>query len=190
MRKLALIAFAMAVVPAALAQNTVSSFSGSGTAYASTTSTRYVYTRGGGPRTGFYWYWNPKLVQATQVSTSIPFTGTSAPQFSFGSIFPIQFSKKFPVFPCQGVFSHQVRAKQACLAQRFAPPPFPDQFMVPRKQDIGNSQSPELRGACVLGILQQAVAKRVGFCRFFAAKHPWNEPGNSIHDGHGCDFAA
>ena len=77
---------AMAVVISS-AQSIVSSFSHSGSVSVATQSVDYRYTRGGSPRSGYYWYWRQYTDQTTQQQQPIPVNGTTGLQDAIGTFY-------------------------------------------------------------------------------------------------------
>ena len=92
MKRIAWIVLGFAATAVAFAQNVVSDYSGSGTISVSTNSTRYIYTKGGSYRTGFFWYWRAVQEQVTQAQGTVPLPGTTDPLTTAGTYFPIRYS--------------------------------------------------------------------------------------------------
>lgn len=87
MNKLILVFVAALASKATFAQNILTSYSHSGSVTAMTTADEYVYTRGGSPRTGYYWYWRDYRRQTTSSAIPIPFNGLSPWVWSHGTYF-------------------------------------------------------------------------------------------------------
>ena len=94
MKNLACIVLIASVAAGAWAQNPVTSFSHYGNTSESATSTKYVYTRGGSPRTGFYHYWRATQVEGISKTTPIPAPGTTGWQAATGVYFSPSYTAK------------------------------------------------------------------------------------------------
>jgi len=70
-----------------LAQNILSAVGHTGSVTTATESVDYVYTRGGSPRTGYYWYWRETVRQTSQAGTAIPLNGSSDLQQAAGTYY-------------------------------------------------------------------------------------------------------
>jgi hypothetical protein len=70
-----------------VAQNILTGIAHTGSVTTSTQSVDYVYTRGGSPRTGYYYYWRETVEQSTQAGNAIPLNGSSDLQSAAGTFF-------------------------------------------------------------------------------------------------------
>ena len=62
--------------------------------------------------------------------------------------------------------------------------------MMAGQQDLGHFFAPPFLGPCILRILQQAVVKALGRCRFIIIEHPRDQPGDGIHHHQRRQFPA
>jgi hypothetical protein len=69
------------------AQNILSAVSHTGSVTTSTQSVDYVYTQGGSPRSGFYWYWRQIVEQTSRATNLIPLNGSSDLQQAAGTFY-------------------------------------------------------------------------------------------------------
>jgi hypothetical protein len=92
MRTLSALLFAVASTTAAFGQGVITAYSHSGTLTATTTADQYIYTLGGGPRTGRYYYWRDVREQTTGGSTGIPLDGSSAVEQAVGTYYQPTYS--------------------------------------------------------------------------------------------------
>lgn len=79
--------FAPLLVPSASAQDLVTPVSHSGSTSASTASVDYRYTRGGSPRTGYYWYWRQYTDQGSSAGSPFALNSDSGIQLALGTFY-------------------------------------------------------------------------------------------------------
>jgi hypothetical protein len=82
-----LLLFAAFLAGPLLAQDILTGVAHTGSVTTSTESVAYVYTRGGSPRTGYYWYWREIVEQTSQAGNAIPLDGSSDLQLAAGSFY-------------------------------------------------------------------------------------------------------
>jgi hypothetical protein len=87
MKRTVFCALISATLASAATGQVVSNFTQGGAVSPTTVAGHYVYTRGGSPRTGFYWYWRHYTDQTTQTPFDIPLNGTTGVQTSTGTFF-------------------------------------------------------------------------------------------------------
>ncbi len=92
MKKLLLLALGLLACNQAFAGNIVSGFSHSGLASVSATADKYVWTRGGSPRTGYYYYWRDVREQTSQGYASVPLPGGSNLAQAIGTYYSPSYS--------------------------------------------------------------------------------------------------
>lgn len=92
MKKFFWVAMGFLTTVGAFAQNPVVSFSHYGNLTVDASATEYVYTRGGSPRTGFYYYWRAYPRQNVSQTASIPAPGTTGLITALGTYFSPNYS--------------------------------------------------------------------------------------------------
>lgn len=75
------------LVPSLSAQNILSGVGHLGSVATATQAVDYVYTQGGSPRSGFYWYWRERVEQTSQAGNAIPLNGSSDLQAAAGNFY-------------------------------------------------------------------------------------------------------
>src|SRR6266540_1103438 len=83
----------------------------------------------------------------------------------------------------------QVRPSLTRTQQGLPAPPAGDLGVIAGQQHLWHAQAPELFGARILRILQQPVAERFFFGRFFATHHPGDQARDGVDDHQGRDLA-
>ena len=115
MKKLGILLLA-GLASSSFAQNIVASYSQYGTISASAQAFDYRYTRGGSPRTGFYWYWRQYTDQILRSTSGSNLNSKSVPASVTGTFYQPTYPAKatgwalFSNTPTSAIFKSEISA--------------------------------------------------------------------------------